>query len=188
MGCPFQARAHRRGGTDPRLLGQHQPPPPRPRRQPPAWCPDTAAYLARKQAEGKTRKEALRSLKRHLARRVWALLTARQCRAQLSPANGLQRVGPAASPRNNALATPTGASPAEARLPAATRRRARAAPSRTTSTTKPRLTGGPSTGKERHRSSGAGAPSAPADDSLSLQTTPFRAKRRRCPAATRTGE
>jgi len=37
-------------------------------------CPDTAAYLARKQAEGKTRKEALRSLKRHLARRVWRLL------------------------------------------------------------------------------------------------------------------
>jgi transposase len=33
------------------------------------WCPDTAAYLARKQAEGKSRKEALRSLKRHLARR-----------------------------------------------------------------------------------------------------------------------
>ena len=38
------------------------------------WDPDTAAYLARKQAEGKTRKEALRSLKRYLARRVWRLL------------------------------------------------------------------------------------------------------------------
>jgi transposase len=38
------------------------------------YCPDTAAYLARKQAEGKTRKEALRSLKRYLARRVWRLL------------------------------------------------------------------------------------------------------------------
>ena len=37
--------------------------------------PDTAAYLARKQAEGKTRREALRCLKRHLARRVWTLLT-----------------------------------------------------------------------------------------------------------------
>ena len=36
--------------------------------------PDTAAYLARKQAEGKTRREALRCLKRHLARRVWRLL------------------------------------------------------------------------------------------------------------------
>src|SRR3954452_6753332 len=36
--------------------------------------PDTAAYLARKQAEGKTRREALRCLKRHLARRVWKLL------------------------------------------------------------------------------------------------------------------
>ena len=38
------------------------------------YCPDTAAYLARKQAEGKTRKEAIRCLKRHLARRVWKLM------------------------------------------------------------------------------------------------------------------
>jgi transposase len=38
--------------------------------------PDTAAYLARKQAEGKTRREALRCLKRHLARRVWRILRA----------------------------------------------------------------------------------------------------------------
>ena len=38
------------------------------------WDPDTAAYLARKQTEGKSRKEALRCLKRHLARRVWKLL------------------------------------------------------------------------------------------------------------------
>ena len=36
--------------------------------------PDTAAYLTRKQAEGKSRREALRCLKRHLARRVWKLL------------------------------------------------------------------------------------------------------------------
>jgi transposase len=38
------------------------------------WDPDSAAYLARKQAEGKTRKQALRCLKRHLTRRVWRLL------------------------------------------------------------------------------------------------------------------
>jgi transposase len=36
--------------------------------------PQTAAYLARKQADGKSRREALRCLKRHLARRVWRLL------------------------------------------------------------------------------------------------------------------
>src|SRR3954469_3048803 len=36
--------------------------------------PETAAYLARKQTEGKTRREALRCLKRHLARRIWKLL------------------------------------------------------------------------------------------------------------------
>ena len=35
------------------------------------WDADTAAYLERKRAEGKSRKEALRCLKRHLARRVW---------------------------------------------------------------------------------------------------------------------
>ena len=40
------------------------------------WDPDAAAYLARKQAEGKSRKEALRCLKRHLTRRVWKLLRA----------------------------------------------------------------------------------------------------------------
>jgi transposase len=36
--------------------------------------PDTADYLARQQANGKSRREALRCLKRHLARRVWRLL------------------------------------------------------------------------------------------------------------------
>ena len=36
--------------------------------------PDTAAYLDRKHAEGKTHREAMRCLKRHLARRVWHLL------------------------------------------------------------------------------------------------------------------
>ena len=40
------------------------------------WDPDTAAYVERNQAEGKSRKEALRCLKRHLARRVWKLLHA----------------------------------------------------------------------------------------------------------------
>jgi transposase len=38
-------------------------------------CPETAAYLARKQAEGKNRMEALRCLKRHLARRIHHLMT-----------------------------------------------------------------------------------------------------------------
>lgn len=37
--------------------------------------PQTKAYLERKQAEGKTRMEALRCLKRHLARRIFRLMT-----------------------------------------------------------------------------------------------------------------
>ena len=40
------------------------------------YCPESAAYLERKQAEGKSRREALRCFKRHLARRVWRLLRA----------------------------------------------------------------------------------------------------------------
>jgi transposase len=38
-------------------------------------CPTTRAYLDRKQAEGKSRAEAYRCLKRYIARRVWHLLT-----------------------------------------------------------------------------------------------------------------
>jgi transposase len=37
------------------------------------WHPPATAYLARRQEEGKTRKEALRALKRHLARTIWNL-------------------------------------------------------------------------------------------------------------------
>jgi hypothetical protein len=37
--------------------------------------PQTKAYLERKRAEGKTKREALRCLKRHLARRVHHLLS-----------------------------------------------------------------------------------------------------------------
>jgi transposase len=36
--------------------------------------PETIAFLERKTAEGKTHREALRALKRHLARRIWHLL------------------------------------------------------------------------------------------------------------------
>jgi transposase len=36
--------------------------------------PETKAYIERKRSEGKTNREALRCLKRHLARRIWHLL------------------------------------------------------------------------------------------------------------------
>ena len=36
--------------------------------------PQTQDYIARKKAEGKTNRDAIRCLKRHLARRVWNLL------------------------------------------------------------------------------------------------------------------
>ena len=37
---------------------------------------ETADYIARKKTEGKTQRDAIRCLKRHLARRVWQLLRA----------------------------------------------------------------------------------------------------------------
>ncbi|MDP1847219.1 MAG: IS110 family transposase [Solirubrobacteraceae bacterium] len=39
--------------------------------------PETRDYIARKRAEGKTHREAIRCLKRHLARRIWHLLQPR---------------------------------------------------------------------------------------------------------------
>jgi transposase len=36
--------------------------------------PETRAYIARELSEGKTHRDAVRSLKRHLARRIWRLL------------------------------------------------------------------------------------------------------------------
>jgi len=36
--------------------------------------PETRDYIARKHAEGKTNRDAIRRLKRHLARRIWHLL------------------------------------------------------------------------------------------------------------------
>jgi transposase len=36
--------------------------------------PETQDYIARKRAEGKTHREAIRCLKRHLARHIWRLL------------------------------------------------------------------------------------------------------------------
>jgi transposase len=69
------------------------------------WDPDTAAYLARKQAEGKSRKEALRCLKRHLARRVWKLM-------QTRPATPASPVATAAVPRTTTPTEIVGAAPA----------------------------------------------------------------------------
>ena len=36
-------------------------------------CPKAQAYLARRQAGGKTRREAIRALKRYLIRAIWRL-------------------------------------------------------------------------------------------------------------------
>jgi hypothetical protein len=37
--------------------------------------PETASYIARQRERGKTHRDAMRSLKRHLIRRIWRLLT-----------------------------------------------------------------------------------------------------------------
>jgi transposase len=41
-----------------------------------AWDPTTKAYVARRTTEGKTKKEIIRCLKRHIAREIYKLLTA----------------------------------------------------------------------------------------------------------------
>ena len=38
------------------------------------WDPDTRAYLARRIANGKTRREAIRCLKRYVAREIYQLI------------------------------------------------------------------------------------------------------------------
>ena len=40
-----------------------------------AWDPRTRAYVAKRQADGKTTKEVIRCLKRHIAREIYRLLT-----------------------------------------------------------------------------------------------------------------
>jgi transposase len=54
--------------------------------------PETKAYLDRKQAEGKTKLEAIRCLKRHLARRIYRLLYTTQTPA--APAVVINRSNP----------------------------------------------------------------------------------------------
>jgi transposase len=49
------------------------------------WDPETRAYLDRKVAEGKSKRDAIRCLKRHLARRIWRLLYAVGNAASASP-------------------------------------------------------------------------------------------------------
>jgi transposase len=51
--------------------------------------PETKAYLDRKRAEGKTTREAIRCLKRHLARNVWQLLQPTTRPVQDTPTNKL---------------------------------------------------------------------------------------------------
>jgi transposase len=57
--------------------------------------PPARAYLDRKQAEGKSRSEALRCLKRHLARKVWQLLIKSEIDLSMSNPVNPQRTSPA---------------------------------------------------------------------------------------------
>jgi len=87
------------------LLGSAAAPPPRPARQPPAELhlppncghpsshpPGSRAFLARKHSEGKSNREALRSLKRHLVRRVHRLLARPATTTTLSVSSSPTRV------------------------------------------------------------------------------------------------
>lgn len=60
--------------------------------------PTTRAYLARKQAEGKTKLEAIRCLKRHVARQIWHLLDDTRPPSQSPPSPTPTRVVLTAAP------------------------------------------------------------------------------------------
>ena len=47
--------------------------------------PQTIAFIERKTSEGKTKREAIRALKRHIARRIWQLLRTPPPRNQITP-------------------------------------------------------------------------------------------------------
>jgi transposase len=57
--------------------------------------PATRAYLDRKRAEGKTSKEAIRCLKRHLARHIWRILYGHAYRPQAARTNTVKVGAPA---------------------------------------------------------------------------------------------
>ena len=56
-----------------------------------AWNPETRAYIQRRISEGKTKREAIRALKRHIARQIWHLLYNRPAAPAL-PEPAKQRV------------------------------------------------------------------------------------------------
>jgi transposase len=78
--------------------------------------PATREYLARKRAEGKTKKGALRCLKRYLARRFWRLLTEPPLEPGQAGTGGQQPAEPPLKPEQAAAGDP--AEPAEPTLPA----------------------------------------------------------------------
>jgi transposase len=64
--------------------------------------PATRAYLDRRHSEGKTKREAIRCLKRHLARRIWRLLYTAQSPPALPPTRPIGNIvgsAPAVMPR-----------------------------------------------------------------------------------------
>jgi transposase len=67
--------------------------------------PATRAYLERKEAEGKTKKGALRCLKRHLARRFHHLLSLPAESAQPDPSNGPAAHAEPLQPRQSSIVT-----------------------------------------------------------------------------------
>jgi len=50
-----------------------------------AWDPETQAYIQRRVSDGKTKREAIRCLKRHIARQIWQLLYNTQPAPAIAP-------------------------------------------------------------------------------------------------------
>jgi transposase len=56
------------------------------------WDPETRAYIQRRVSEGKTKLEAIRCLKRHIARQIWHLLYNQKPKTPTLPPAPRQRV------------------------------------------------------------------------------------------------
>ena len=57
-----------------------------------AWDPETRAYMQRRLSDGKTKREAIRCLKRHIARQIWNLLYTTQPATPAHTAPPAQRI------------------------------------------------------------------------------------------------
>jgi hypothetical protein len=94
-------------------------------------------YYDRKIAEGKTKKEALRALKRHISDALWAAMVADARSAAAAAAGASKKAGPGGQPGNDSVASAAGSHP---EAPALRPSHSRTRPEATTTSSRSRPT------------------------------------------------